>query len=441
VRGVVSGAVVGRCSVGLSTVLGRGRTGAAGRHLGLDPRTQFCVLGHALNGSRSSRAKGRSIAHVTNAPPARSFRSGVVLGHIRDVPIVVAPSWLLVAVLLSAVYTPVIDDAVPNMSGSTAYLAGLGFAVLFGLCVLAHELGHTAVSIALGHPVRRVVLFALGGVSEMAGEPDRARDEFLIAASGPLVSLIIAGGAWLGYDASPSGALLTALLGLLCWSNLLLAVFNLLPGLPLDGGRLLRAAVVGCGARPATGTRVAAWTGRVVAIGVAVAGLWADTSSGVVAAAVFTLALAAYLWVAATQALRYAAVLDELPGVSVRDLLRPGMYVPDDVSVAEALRRAWEAQARGLVVLDATARPSAIVDEALIGAVPPDRRPWTPVLAVARPIEPGLVVPESIDAADLLRHMQAMPSREYLVVRPDGSAAGIIATRDFAHRLTARAVP
>lgn len=363
------------------------------------------------------------------------------MGHIRDVPILITPSWLLVAILLAAVYAPVIDRAVPNMSASAAYLAAAGFAVLFGLCVLAHEIGHTLVSIALGHPVRRVVLFALGGVSEMASEPGRARDELLIAGSGPLVSLLIAGAAWLGYDAAPAGALPTVLLGLLAWSNLLLAAFNLLPGLPLDGGRLLRAAVVGCGARPATGTRVAGWSGRVVAVAVAVAGLALDSSAGQLGAAVFTVAVACYLWIAATESLRYATLLTQLPAVSVRDLLRPGMFVPSDLSVAEALRRAWEARARGLVLTDAAGRPSAIVDESLIGAVPPEQRAWTPVSAVARPIEPGLVVPEDIDASDLLRRMQATPSREYLVLRPDGSPAGIIAARDFAQQLTTKAAP
>jgi Zn-dependent protease len=230
---------------------------------------------------------------VTNAPPARSFRSGVILGRIRGVPIIVTPSWLIVAVLLAALYAPVIDDAVPNMSRTGAYLAAAGFALLFGLCVLAHELGHTAVSLALGHPVRQVVLFALGGVSEMVSEPERARDELLIAGSGPLVSLLLAGGAWLGYEAAPSGALLAALLGLLAWSNLLLAVFNLLPGLPLDGGRLLRAAASGFGARPATATRVAAWSGRVLAVGVSLTGLLADRTAGPAAAAVVSRALAA----------------------------------------------------------------------------------------------------------------------------------------------------
>jgi len=415
--------------------LGRRGIGAAGRHLGLDPRTQLCVVGHALNGSRSLPNKGRSIADVTNAPPERSFRSGVVLGRIRGVPIIVTPSWLIVAVLLAAVYAPVIDKAVPNMSEGGAYLAAAGFSLLFGLCVLAHELGHTAVSLALGHPVRRVVLFALGGASEMASEPERARDELLIAGSGPFVSLVIAGAAWLGYEAAPAGAWPTALLGLLAWSNLLLAGFNLLPGLPLDGGRLLRAAASGLGARPATATRVAAWTGRVVAVGVALSGLLVDQSSGRAAAAVFSLALAAYLWVAATQSLRYAVLLDRLPRVSVYDLLRPGVFVAENLSVSEALDRAWRAEARGLVLLDASEKPSAIVDEVLIGAVPPERRPWTPVSTVSRPLEPGLLIPDDVDAAGLLRRMQETPSREYLVVRSDGSAAGIIAARDFANRL------
>jgi len=237
----------------------------------------------------------------------------------------------------------------------------------------------------------------------------------------------------------PGATLPAALLGLLAWSNLLLAVFNLLPGLPLDGGRLLRAAASGLGARPATATRIAAWSGRVLAMGVAAVGLFAERDSGPASAGIFTIALAAYLWIAASQSLNYAAVLDKLPRVSVRELLRPGMFVPEDLSVSEALRRAWEARARGLVLVDAASQPSAIVDEVLIGAVPPPQRPWIPVSTVARPLEPGLIVPESIDAAGLLRRMQATPSRKYLAVRPDGSAAGIIAARDFADRLLAGA--
>lgn len=357
------------------------------------------------------------------------------LGRFRGVPVVVSPSWLLIGVVLTIIYGPIVHDSVSGISKGTAYLASFGFAVLFALCILAHELGHTVVSTALGHPVRRVVLFVLGGVSEIEGEPDRPRDELLIAGAGPLVSVIIAAGAWGGYLALPSSSLFGVLLALLAWSNAVLAAFNLLPGLPLDGGRLLRAAVWGLGASAITGTRVAAWTGRVLAVLVAVSGLVVDRTSAGIAAGVISLVLAVYLWMSATQSLKVADLQARLPAVSIAELLRPGLLVPFDISVAEALRRVWDGNARGLVLLDAADHPSAIVDETLIGAVPPERRPWTHVLEVARPLEPGLLVPVDIEAKDLLDRMQATPAREYLAIGADGLPAGIIAAADFARRL------
>lgn len=359
----------------------------------------------------------------------------LTLGRVRGVPIVVSPSWLFIGLLLTAVYGPIVDRAVPGISASTAYLTSFGFSVLFALCILAHELGHTLASTALGYPVKRVVLFLLGGVSEIEGEPTRARHELAIAVSGPLVSLVIAAGAFGGYLATGSPSLIGVLLALLAWSNVVLTAFNLLPGLPLDGGRILRAVVWGLGASSVTGTRVAAWSGRVFAVLIAITGFVLNRGSTGILAAVMSIALAAYLWVSASQSLKIAELLNRLPGVRVADLLRPGLLVPADLSVAEALRRVWQSDARGLVLLDAAEQPSAIVDEVVIGAVPPDRRPWTQVSEVARPLEPGLLVPVGLDATDLLKQMQRTPAREYLVVETDGSPAGIIATVDFARRL------
>ncbi len=360
---------------------------------------------------------------------------GYVIGRVVGVPVVVSPSWLFAGLLLCAVYGPVLRDAAPGVSTSTAYVAAFGFAALFGFCVLAHELGHTLVSIRLGHPVRRVVLFALGGVSEIEAEPERARDELLIAASGPAVSLLIAAGAGWAYHAAPDGTLLTALVGLLFWSNLVLALFNLLPGLPLDGGRLLRATVVACGARPLIGTKVAAWSGRVIAIALVVTGFLLDRTSAGLVSGIFTAAIAGYLWIAAGRSIAIAEVLARVPDVTVAGLLRPGMFIRADTSVAEALDRAWHARARGLVLVDGADRPTAIVDEALIGAVPPERRPWTPVSDVARPLEAGLTLPHDLDGDALVERMRSTPAHEYLVLRPDGSAAGIISTRDLLQRL------
>lgn len=359
------------------------------------------------------------------------------LGSVRGVPILVAPSWLLIAVLVAVIYGPLVQDSVPDISNSTAYLASIGFAALFALCILAHEVGHTLVSLALGHPVRRVVLFMLGGVSEIDGEPDRARDELLIAGAGPLVSVALAGIAWGVSRTVELHSIVGVLCVLLAWSNIVLAGFNLLPGLPLDGGRLLRAAVWGFGASPLTGTRVAAWAGRLVAAGVAVSGLVVDRNATGFAPGLMSIVLAGYLWVGATQSLRSAELLARLPAVHVTELLRPGLLVPPDLSVAETLRRVWENNARGVVVVDTAQQPSAIVDEVLIGQVPFDRRPWTSVSTVARPLEPGLLVPADIDARALLDRMQSMPAREYLAVDPNGRPAGIITTADFARVLKA----
>jgi Zn-dependent protease len=357
------------------------------------------------------------------------------VGRFFGVPIYFAPSWLLVAGLLTVYYAPVVDDAVADVSASTSYLLAAAFAVLFALCVLAHELGHTAVSLALGNPVQRVVIFLLGGVSEIERDPDRPRDEFLVAAAGPLVSLIIAGAAAGGYQFVDGATLPGVLIALLFWSNLIVAVFNLLPGLPLDGGRLLRAAVWAAGPSRLTATRVGAWTGRAVAAVVAISGLLADRSSLGFTAGLFSIALAAYLWFGASQSLRVGEVMERLPNVNLEALLRPGLLVPSDLSVAEALRRVWSGNARGLVLVDTSDQPRAIVDEALIGAVPPERRAWTQLTEVARPLEPGLILKADLAGEQLLSAVRATPAHEYLVVHEDGSPAGILASADLAAKL------
>jgi Zn-dependent protease/CBS domain-containing protein len=378
---------------------------------------------------------------MSASPADRDPRGVLRLGRIRGVPILVAPSWLGVVVLLTAIYGPVVRRVDTGAGSVVAYLASFGFAVLFALCILAHECGHTVVSLALGKPVRRIVLFALGGMSEMDGEPERPRDELLISAAGPAVSVLLAAVAWLLSWPFGSGVA-TTLLVLLCWSNLLVAAFNLLPALPLDGGRIVRGALAGLGVSRTTSTLVAAWAGRVVAVGVAVSGLFVDRTVLGVAAGLVSLALAAYLWFGAGVALKTARLTARLPEVDVATLLRPGVFVPTDVSVAEALRRAWDRDVRGIVLVDGAERWTAIVDEVGIGLVPPERRAWTPVTEVARPLEDGLVLPDGLDAEALLARMQAMPAHEYLVVRDDGSPAGIISTRDFARRLTTpRALP
>ncbi len=147
--------------------------------------------------------------------PRRRPGALVTIARVRGVPILVSPTWILVAVVLTVGYGPIIRDAVPATSAASAYAAAAAFGVLFALCILAHEIGHTLVSRALGYPVRRIVLFLLGGVSEIEGEPSRPRHELLIAAAGPLVSIGIAAAAWGGAHLASDPSLLRVVLVLL----------------------------------------------------------------------------------------------------------------------------------------------------------------------------------------------------------------------------------
>jgi Zn-dependent protease len=370
-------------------------------------------------------------------PTAAPRSRGVIrVGSVRGVPVDVAPSWIAICLLLTLVYGPVIETAVPSAGSTTAYVASLGFAIVFAVCILAHEVGHTLVGLALGHPVRRIVLFALGGMSEMDDEPERARDDLLISGAGPAVSLAIAGVGWAAGLGLAGDTLWGALFDLLCWSNLLIAAFNLLPGLPLDGGRLLRGLLHACGVRVTAATVAAAWTGRALAVAVALSGLLVERTALGLAAGVISIGLAAYLWFAAGLAIRASRLLDRLPAVHVEDLLRPGLLVPFDVSVAEALRRAWAREVRGIVLVDSHEQPSAIVDEARIVQIPEQQRPWVQVSTVSRPLVDGLILPAGLDAHGLLKRMRDVPATEYLVVHADGSPAGIITAADFARRLS-----
>lgn len=358
------------------------------------------------------------------------------LGKFFGVPLYFAPSWLLIAALLTISYGPFVQQSVPGISASSAYLLSFGYAVLFAMCVLAHELGHTAVSLLLHHPVRRVVIFLLGGVSEIEREPQRPRDEFLIAAAGPLVSVLLTALGLLGFELTPAHSMLGVLLQLLTWANGVVVVFNLLPGLPLDGGRIVRSFVWTVSKSRLTGTRIGAWAGRTVAVAVFVLFVIVNRTDGVDVFYTFVGALlAAYLWGAAGASLRHAHVLERVPQLELERLLRPGLLVPGDLSIDAALRRLWQGHARGLVLVDSFDRPSAIVDESRVNAVAPDQRPWVPLREVARPLEDGLVLRRGLTGQALLDAVSATPASEYLVVDDDGAPAGILATADLAAAL------
>ncbi|MEO6503915.1 MAG: site-2 protease family protein [Jatrophihabitantaceae bacterium] len=369
----------------------------------------------------------------------RLLRIGSVLG----VPIFVTPSWVLVAGFITLSYAGFLREQIPGASEGASYALSLLFAVLLAASVVLHEVGHTVVSKVVGLPVRRIVVFLLGGVSEIEGEARRPRDEFAIAAAGPLASLLLAAGCW-GMSLLPADrSAVAVLLLLLAWSNLVIAVFNVLPGLPLDGGRLVQALIWKLGGSRLTGIRVAAWSGRVVAgllglvvvFGNAILGGDTPADMATVASTVMGFAVVAFLWLGASQALRMAELSDRAAKLRLGQLLRSSLYLPPYTPVSEAVRQTAVTGATGIVVIDGQGRSRAIVDEAQIAQIPAERRPWTSLAEVARALEPTMILADDLVGERLIDTLRSQPASEYLVVGQDGVARGIITAPDLARAL------
>jgi Zn-dependent protease len=380
---------------------------------------------------------------VSRPDAAPSRQRLLKLGSVLGVPIFVTPSWLLVAAFITVSYADFLHSQVSGLSSGGSYALALVFAVALAVSVLAHELGHTVVSRALGLTVNRIVVFLLGGVSEIEGEPQRPRDEFAIAAAGPAVSFVLAGVCWAASLTTASATSLGVMLSLLAWSNLVIAVFNVLPGLPLDGGRLVQAVVWMIGHSRNRGAVVAAWSGRVVAVllglmvllGNAVLSQDRSLSFTSIGAAAMGFAIAAFLWLGASQTLRAAEVAGRAETLGAAALLRPAIYLPSSTPVSEAMRQVGEARAAGIVVIDSHGRSRALVRESQIRQLDPDHRPWLTLADVSRPLEPGLILDETLTGEALLDAVRAHPASEYLVVGTDGTSRGMLATNDLARAL------
>lgn len=359
--------------------------------------------------------------------PPGTFKIGTVAGS----DVLVSSSWFLVAGLIAIIVAPRIDAAEPGL-GAWKYVAGFAFAVILYLSVLLHEASHAIMARRLGFPVGSITLHFLGGMTSIEGEARKPKQEFLIAVVGPLTSLAV-GVAALGlWQVTPDGLLLVAVEGL-AGANLLVGLLNLVPGLPLDGGRVLKSFVWRVSGNAHRGTIVAGWAGRVTA---AAAMLWPVLQEQVtgVAPTILDFALAfivaAFLWSGASAAMSSARLRSRLPHLVARQLARRTLAVPGDLPLAEAVRRAAEAQAGSLVTVTAGGVPVGIVNEAAVEATPMERRPWIATSTVARSLEAGLQLPATIAGEDLVTAITRHPATEYLLVEADGGIYGVLVTAD-----------
>ncbi|GAA3823616.1 hypothetical protein GCM10022242_26350 [Nocardioides panacisoli] len=359
--------------------------------------------------------------------PPGSFRIGSVAGS----DVLVSSSWFLIAGLIAILMAPRVEEIQPGLGG-WKYVVGVIFAIVLYLAVLLHEASHAIVARRQGFEVHSITLHFLGGVTAIEGEARTPREEFLIAVVGPLTSLAVGAAALALWFVTPDGVLRLTVEGL-AGANILIGLLNLVPGLPLDGGRVLKAAVWRITGRSTTGTAAAGWGGRVAAVAVLA---WPFLQAAMLGTqptiidVILSAIIAAFLWSGASDAIANARIRGRVAAIHARDLARRTLAVPDDLPLAEAVRRAQEAGAGSIVTVTSDGRPIGVVNEAAVHATPRDRQPWVAVSTVARTLAPGLRLPVAITGSELVEAIRRTPASEYLLVDEHGGVFGVLATSD-----------
>ncbi|WP_407317963.1 site-2 protease family protein [Isoptericola halotolerans] len=362
--------------------------------------------------------------------PPRS--SGWRIGRVAGAPVLVTPSWFLAAVVLTVLFAPTVRAFAPRMDTTGVLVVSFAFVLLLFASVFCHEVAHALVARARGHRVDELALTLWGGHTAYSGGTARPLDGALVAVVGPLTNLALAVVFWLGFQAQTVASVPALLLYAGAFSNAFVGLFNLLPGLPLDGGQVLEAAVWKVTGSRTRGTLAAGWVGRAVGVGVVAAALLWPLASGARPDWVMVMwaaLIGAFLWSGAGEAMRTGRRRERLGAVTVRSLAMPVLVVGQGSTVADVVRAATGSTAGDLVVVvaDAAGGPVGWVDPRAVTAIPAAQTPTTPVDAVLVPFAPGSAVDAGSGGPELLHRLAATSRGSRLVPVVDaGGVSGVL---------------
>jgi len=330
----------------------------------------------------------------------------------------------------------------PELSSSSGYVAGAGLVLALLLSVLLHELGHALTARRFGIGVRGITLELFGGFTELDRDAPSPRVELAVSLAGPAVSLGLGLLALVVAIGLPGGTLAAELARQLALSNLVVAVFNVLPGLPLDGGRALRAGIWAASRDRYLSDRIAGWAGRGVAAAtvLVVLVLYAGRVVTLIGAALVVV-IAMTLWTGAGQAIRAGQVGPRVPLLNAGQLARPIYPVPPDTPLSEALRRYHEAGVGGrapvLGVVNSSGQLLGLVDETAAAHVPLERQPWVTAETVARQLQATRVLPADLAGQQLIDTVVGNPANEYVVAMGE-DVVGVLRVADVVEVLQSR---
>jgi Zn-dependent protease/CBS domain-containing protein len=351
--------------------------------------------------------------------------------RLAGIRVTLDPSWFLIFLLVAwSLATGYLPEQLPGAGAPVLWLLGGGLALaLFG-SVLAHEFSHSLVARSRGVDVDEITLFIFGGAAKLRDEPRDAASEFLIAAAGPALSVALGAGILiLGAVLEPAvPAPLRAGLWWLGMINLALAVFNLIPGFPLDGGRILRAILWWRTGDVERATVGAARTGQVIAaILMAVGGFLVLTTGNW--SWLWEVLIGWFLWSAAARSVRVARLKDAVEGVTVGEIMTDRVpAIRADHSVRAGLAQAsavpWAPE---LAVVERDGRLVGLVSRSALQDAARDMPDRTAGEIAAAPDDHQLIPPEA-PAGELVQRLAQLSDQLLLVVR-DGQLLGTVDPR------------
>jgi Zn-dependent protease len=362
---------------------------------------------------------------------------GIKIGRIFGIPIYLHSSWFLIFALITYSFAAEFAAANTNWTDGQRWMLGLVTSLLFFGSVLFHELSHSVVALRYRIPVNSITLFIFGGVARIARDPESPAQEFLIAAAGPLSSFALACGFWL-LEAISSPATMPHELAISLWRiNLGLAIFNLIPGFPLDGGRILRSIIWGINKDYTRATHFAARSGQAIAYGMIAVGIWislrAYSDGGDILGGLWLAFIGWFLLTTARASYAQVAARGALEGLSAADIMTAEMTtVGRDMSLDEYAREvAGTGRRVHLVVSDG--KLAGLMTLEALQTVPRDEWSMMSVQAVmlsrdtlewAAPEEPAM------ELLDRMRRTEV----DQMAVITGGNVVGLV-TRDSVQRI------
>lgn len=364
------------------------------------------------------------------------FRNSIRIGKIFGIQVAIHYSWFVIfALVLWILATQLFPTPgwYPGLSTATYWIMSVVTTFLFFASVLIHELSHSLVARRRGVPVTSITLFIFGGVSNISREPDSPGMEFAIAFAGPAASFVLGGIFFAIWGVARAAHWPTGVIGVsyyLALVNVILGGFNLVPGFPLDGGRVLRAALWKSSHDLARATRIAANVGRVVGFLIIAYGLYLFIAGFAVSGLWFVL-IGWFLEQMSTFGYRQTLMRKTLEGVEVEEVMtRHAISMPAELTLAEAVDRFFLRYSHGAFPVEEGGVVVGMLTSRRVKSLHKSKWEETTVRDAMVPLSPEITCQPSDDLADIMAR-QEMRMHGRLLVLEDNELVGIITNTDI----------